>query len=317
MPSAVKAFIREFFHFSAKERTGVLVLSAIIVFFIVLPFFYPFLIKEKQYDKDIFANELAALELKQIDSATVESTGYVRKSYTSTGYPAKSKEYESNPGADPFYFDPNKASAADWKRLGLRDKTIVTIQKYLSKGGKFYKPDDLRKIWGLHPRDADRLIPFARIDKPAPANYSRPATKTYEKPAFVVFDVNTADTAAFIALPGIGSKLAQRIVNFRDKLGGFVSIEQVGETFGLPDSTFQKIKPRLRLGDAFPKTLNVNTATLDELKAHPYLRYAVGNAIVQYRLQHGSFAHVDELKKVMIVTDEVFRKASPYLRVAQ
>jgi DNA uptake protein ComE-like DNA-binding protein len=70
-----------------------------------------------------------------------------------------------------------------------------------------------------------------------------------KKLRFTIFiiDINSADTTSFIALPGIGSKLAARIINFRDKLGGFYSVAQVGETFGLPDSTFQKIKQYLKL----------------------------------------------------------------------
>jgi competence protein ComEA len=73
-------------------------------------------------------------------------------------------------------------------------------------------------------------------------------------------------------LPGIGSKLSQRIIAFRNKLGGFYSVEQVGETYRLPDSTFQKIKPKLILGNNNVKQININAASIDEMKAHPYLR---------------------------------------------
>ena len=118
-----------------------------------------------------------------------------------------------------------------------------------------------------------------------------------------------------IALPGIGSKLAQRIITFRDKLGGFYKIEQVAETFALPDSTFQKIKNRLLLANTALKQININTATLDELKSHPYLRYAIANAIVQYRAQHGNFNSISDLKKMALVTDELFTKAAPYLKI--
>jgi competence ComEA-like helix-hairpin-helix protein len=60
-------------------------------------------------------------------------------------------------------------------------------------------------------------------------------------------DINTADTTTWIALPGIGSKLSQRIVNFREKLGGFYKVEQVGETFGLADSTFKRLNQYWKL----------------------------------------------------------------------
>jgi competence protein ComEA len=107
--------------------------------------------------------------------------------------------------------------------------------------------------------------------------------------------------------------LAARIVNFRDKLGGFYSIEQVGETFGLPDSTFQKIKPLLQLKNSSIRKININTATVDELKAHPYIKYSIANPIVAYRTQHGPFSNIEDIKKVMVVTNEIYNKIAPYL----
>ncbi len=128
-------------------------------------------------------------------------------------------------------------------------------------------------------------------------------------------DINTADTTAFIALPGIGNKLANRIVEFRNKLGGFYKVEQVAETYALPDSTFQKIKSRLTISTIAVQQININTATVDELKSHPYIRYYIANAIVQYRNQHGNFLAADDLKKITLITDSAFNKMLPYLKV--
>ncbi len=130
-----------------------------------------------------------------------------------------------------------------------------------------------------------------------------------------IIEINTSDTSDFISLPGIGSKLAWRIVNFRDKLGGFYSINQIAETYGLPDSTFQKIKPYLKLTEPNVKKININTATVDELKVHPYIRYQLARPIVAYREEHGQFSKPEDLKKIMIVTDDVFLKMAPYLQV--
>ncbi|MBK8521152.1 MAG: helix-hairpin-helix domain-containing protein [Chitinophagaceae bacterium] len=81
----------------------------------------------------------------------------------------------------------------------------------------------------------------------------------------------------------------------------------------MPDSVFQKIKGRLVIGNSSVKKLNINTATVDELKTHPYLRYNIANAVVQYRLQHGSFSTVSDIKKIMMITEEIYNKAAPYL----
>lgn len=109
--------------------------------------------------------------------------------------------------------------------------------------------------------------------------------------------------------------MALRIITFRDKLGGFYTTDQVGETFGLQDSVFQKIKSRLSINIAAVKHFNINTATVDEMKSHPYIRYNIANAIVQYRNQHGNFASVAAIKNIMLVTDDIFNKAAPYLIV--
>jgi competence ComEA-like helix-hairpin-helix protein len=130
---------------------------------------------------------------------------------------------------------------------------------------------------------------------------------------YTVIDINTADTSAFISLPGIGSKLASRIILFRDKLGGFYSIDQIGETYGLPDSTFQKIKQYLKIDNPSLKKIDLNTATVDDLKIHPYIRLSLANPIVAYRNEHGAFSKIEDIKKVMAVTDEIYKKIAPYL----
>ena len=221
-----------------------------------------------------------------------------------------------------FYFDPNSISTSAWRKLGLRDKTIQTIQKYLGKGGHFYEPEDLQKIYGLHKDEYERLAPYVRIEtKISSADEqfvsSKPtkelqAAKTYTG-RYSSIEINTADTSAFISLPGIGSKLALRIVTFREKLGGFYSVDQIGETYGLPDSTFQNIKQYLKLNNPSVKKININSATFDELKTHPYIKFSIANLLVAYRNEHGSFSKLDDIKKVMAITEDIYKKIAPYL----
>ena len=127
-------------------------------------------------------------------------------------------------------------------------------------------------------------------------------------------DINKADTTVFIALPGIGSKLANRIVTYREKLHGFYSVQQVAEVFGLADSAFQKIKPWLIIKDTLITKININTAGTEDLKT-PYISYNLANAIYEYRMQHGSFTSLTDLKKIMLVNDALFNKILPYLTI--
>ncbi|MES2891348.1 MAG: helix-hairpin-helix domain-containing protein [Bacteroidota bacterium] len=309
-----KHLLSAYLDFSKKERRGITILCVVILLLAILPYLFPLFIKPPVVDYKVFEAEIASLEEADADSTErFDSKSYQRND--SKSYKTSFEKAEVvNLSGELFQFDPNTATEAEWSRLGLRTKIIATIIKYRSKGGRFYKPGDLKKIWGLHPDLAQRLVPFVQIGHSNADNVLLPPARKPEKPGLRGVDINLADTTAFIALPGIGSKLSQRIILFRTKLGGFYSVDQVAETFGLPDSTFQKIKPRLQLGVQPVNQLNVNTATLEELKAHPYLRYAVANAIVQYRTQHGSFSTVDDLENVMIFSAPQLSKAAPYLR---
>lgn len=292
----------------------------------MLPFLYPFFNRQKKYDPSQFDKEISKLKIKPADSVTNKkyfNKNFDRDNYANYYEPSE-KNYYTKPKAEVFYFDPNAATADDWKRLGIRDKTAETIQKYLAKGGHFYKPEDITKIWGLHKDDIDRLLPYVRIEnikkeyannKSSFISNNSPDNYREKKPLPQGVDINSSDTAAFITLPGIGNKLAQRIVSFRDKLGGFYSVDQVKETYGLPDSVFQKIRSKLTIANTVIKQININTATIDEMRSHPYLRYTLANAIMQYRTQHGNFSSVADIKKIMIVTEEVFIKVSPYLAI--
>lgn len=316
-----KRFISDYLNFTKKERTGILVLLFLIAFFIILPFLFPFFIHRKPVDDASFKKQMSVLIIKQADS----TNKFSKKNFEEDGYqnyrePAEKNYYPQQIKGGLFNFDPNTLDEAGWQRLGLKDKTISTIQNFVKKGGRFYKPADIGKIWGLHQDEVQRLIPFVQIKNSSTNNYPENKayeTKAYEKPTYApsIIDINTADTSVLIALPGIGNKLSLRILAFRDKLGGFYKVEQIGETFGLPDSTFQKIKPRFSVSNASIHQININAATIDEMKAHPYLRYTIANAIMQYRVQHGNYAAVADIKKIMLVTDDIFNKAAPYLKV--
>ena len=312
-----KHFITDYLSFSKKERTGILVLVFLIGFFIGLPFLYPLFIKPRPTNATIFKKAIASLSIKKADHTKQFSNQNEDEKLIQSYNPSVNNQPVKG---ELFYFDPNTTGIEDWKRLGVRDNTITTIQHFLSKGGRFYKREDIGKIWGLHPNEVKRLIPYIQIQTPQATHFSdkKEFKKKLSVPSIysnMPIDINSADTAAFISLPGIGSKLSQRIINFREKLGGFYAVEQIGETFGLPDSTFQKVKPQLAISNIALLKININTADIEEMKKHPYLRYVISNAIVRYRSQHGNFLAVEDIKKIMTITEDAFNQAAPYLTV--
>jgi competence ComEA-like helix-hairpin-helix protein len=318
-------FAKDYLTFTRKERIGILIVAVIILITYFLP---NILSSANSKPTQVDTTWMAAVKKLEIKDSNFRNENYRKDDEEDTyayQYDRKKSNYASNAiKGELFNFDPNTTSSAEWKQLGMRDRTIQTIQNYLSKGGHFYKPEDLQRIYGLHKEEYERLIPYVKIKSKTSVANERFAsttpkeetsiTKTYTS-KYSAIDINIADTSAFISLPGIGSKLATRIVSFREKLGGFYSIDQVGETYGLPDSTFQKIKQYLKLDNTSVKKININTATVDELKAHPYIKFSIANPIVAYRNEHGAFSKIDEIKRVMLVTDEIYKKISPYLTV--
>jgi len=309
--------VKNYLTFTARERIGLFVMALFGIGFYLFSHYYP--VNKRTIRNDDFQQELAELKIS-IDTSR-GSNDFRRDDNFADLYRPKQYANDAPFRGELFAFDPNTLSADGWKKLGVRDKTVNTIQNFIAKGYKFRKPDDLRKIYGLKPQDADRLIPYVRIagkaDQPVVAfaanNSTYKNTAAPEPSPIKIIDINTADTAAFIALPGIGNKLAARIIKFREKLGGFSSVAQVAETFGLPDSTFQQIKPRLQPNNSVVKKININTADANELKNHPYFKWNIANAIVNYRLQHGNYKSLDDLHKIEIIDDELFNKIAPYL----
>jgi len=299
---------------------AVVLLTCIILAVAILPLLIPE--KEEPIDQlawQQFRKEIAALKSNWPDSLQYgESRLYFRERELS-----RNTTINVTGGGELFYFDPNTLSPEGWKKLGLRDKTIRTIRNFLSKGGKFREEKDIGKIYGLAKPEVERLLPYVRLKrsnftteygrKPG-IRYAKPYTRD-ERPMVSPVEVNTADTAAFIALPGIGSKLASRIVLFREKLGGFHSIDQVAEVYGIPDSTFQLIRSRLVMAAGLPplKMLHINSDDADKLKQHPYVRWNIANAIVQFRHQHGPFKSIEQLQQIDLVSPAILKKLTPYV----
>jgi competence protein ComEA len=336
--------IRGYLTFTRKERYGVLFLFLLISLFFVLPYLF----KPSPGDHDPAADKLMKEDIRKFESRASDSSHeadnhdrYHHEKLVPAGAIQANTEMNTESGL--FYFDPNKIPASDWVRLGLSDRLTQTIRHYIEKGGRFQKAGDLKKLYGLHTADYERLFPYVRIDRsPVKSETSSHYKKktishisSVRKPdsvfhennpyptprfgriakKFVIIDINLADSNDWSRMPGIGDKLTSRIIRFREKLGGFYQIDQIAETFGLPDTTFQKIKPYLRIRSASLKQIDINTATKEILMAHPYIRWQLAQGIIDYRMQHGSFQSVDDLLQLAQIDPSKFEKLKPYLIV--
>ncbi|HEX4958514.1 MAG TPA: helix-hairpin-helix domain-containing protein [Lacibacter sp.] len=326
MPATRNTFLKEYFTFTKKERRAVIILAVLAVLFSILPSIFPFLVK---HEMDFIVDEETEQLLASMRSKETTTNAPEDEKHTADLFQPKSNaytQYGSSTKADLFYFDPNTATQDELKRLGIRDKTVQTILNFRTKGGTFKKPEDFNRIYGLSVREKERLLPFVKIENKAlpttdtptsswKLSHPKTSASSFAEKKSIPIDINKADTAAWKSLKGIGSFYAKKIVGFRDKLGGFYNIQQVAETYGLPDSIFQTIKPFLRINEADIRQINLNTATADDLKAHPYIRGTVANAIINYRNQHGAFNSVEQLLQIGAIDEILFQKIAPYLSI--
>ena len=331
--------IRGYLTFTKKERFGVLFLFILVIILFVLPYFF----KPSVGDPDRAAYEKMKSEIQKFETFAADSSGKKesRDSYQNRkSFAGDSEKTGRGSNAELFYFDPNKIQAADWARLGLTEHLTQTILHYIEKGGRFQRAEDLKKLYGLHNSDYERLFRYVRISKSTeplkfhvrsdiksayPISSVKHTDSFFHKTflrnpdpgrttkEFLVTDINLADSAGWSRLPGIGARLASRIIHFRKKLGGFYEPDQIAETYGLPDSTFQNIKPYLIIHSVSLNQMDLNTATKEILEFHPYIRWQIANAIIRYRQQHGIFQSVDELLRLAQMDSIRFKKLKPYL----
>jgi competence protein ComEA len=131
-----------------------------------------------------------------------------------------------------------------------------------------------------------------------------------EKVVRGLLELNAADSLALLGIFGIGPAYASRILKYREQLGGFVRISQLKEIYGFNTEVYDKLQPQIQVNGQLLKKMNINTATEENLKVHPYVRNRLAKLIISYRQQHGKYASIEDLKKIAIMNDSVFYEAA-------
>jgi DNA uptake protein ComE-like DNA-binding protein len=129
----------------------------------------------------------------------------------------------------------------------------------------------------------------------------------------ILFEINSADTVKFKKLKGIGPVLAGRIVKYRNLLGGFYSVMQIREVYGISDSLFMSISGMMFADTAGIRKININTANLDELSRHPYIGRYYAAGIIKYRDFAGKISGIDELIHNNLLPEGIPGKIVNYL----
>lgn len=297
----MRIWLNKYFGFSKGEFNGLLFLALIILILKAIPIIYGYTRPIEKDDPDLLA---------QIQKITVADEKYADniRDHIENDYPKKTVKL--------FNFDPNTLDASGWQALGLSPKQANAIINYTGKGGKFYKPEDLQKMYTISPEVYNRILPYVKIadqDLNTSKKYMPFEKKEYVKKAAVIVDINQADSAQLDEIKGIGGAFASRIIKYRERLGGFYKKEQLMEVYGLDSVKYAGIKDQISISNVPLKTININTAVFNDLKRNPYLSYKQINAIINYRKQHGNYKDITDLKKVAILNQQVIDKITPYI----
>ncbi len=255
-----------------------------------------------------------------------------------------STKSEPEKKAELFRFDPNAIDRADWLRLGLSERQVQGIERWQAKGGRFRVKADLGRMYSLKPDQVDRLLPYVDLPDSLPKRDRAMERRADDAPHEEVHahwngeeevaasaskekgrssamrrqaEVNSADTTELVALPGIGPAFARGIVKYRERLGGYHSLDQLAEVYVLQDKpdAIARMRELLVVDTLLIRRIPLNTCTVEELAAHPYIRWKLAKPIIAYRQQHGPFREVAGIRAIPLIDEGLYRKLAPYLSV--
>lgn len=209
---------------------------------------------------------------------------------------------------NPFLFDPNNATDSEFLRLGFSEKQVAAIRRYHEKVGHFKDKADFFRIRVIHDDQKQRLADWIIIGNTSEAT---PEEKSTSKAALTV-ELNTADTILLKQMPGIGSVFAKRIVKYRDLLGGFYSVGQLNEVYGLSENVLKQLAGKVTVDASKIRKIDLNFADPNELSRHPYLQKNLAKKIVKFRSRFGNIKNMTVLRDSMILNIDEYNRIKPY-----
>ena len=264
------------FVISKRSKRGLLVLILASLVLIFFPRVYMFFQKE----------EALVINSEQIAEFERTHKKFEKRNYSN--YYSKKKKYK----APDSKFNPNSYTLSDWIKLGLSEKQSVVILKFTARG--IYTEEDLKRIFVI----PDILFELIRDSVVYPQRFQNtPNQESFQKQVKQItqINLNTADTTEFMKIYGIGAFYAKQIIRYREKLGGYFTKEQLLEVWKMTPEAYDKIKDHIFINEKDVKRIDINSVTIEELKAHPYLNWNKANSIIKMRIQRNGFKNIELL----------------------
>lgn len=318
--------LNEYFQFSKSERNGIIVLLIILFIVIIAPSLYKQFTSPSNTNYSDFNNEIIKFIKGQELLEEKKKQQYANKQYFSKKKHSSTESFDYNDidgssakrKIQPFFFNPNNLPREKWLKMGFSEKQVNVIENYVSKGGKFYDKKDVKKIYSISDDEYKIIEPYIVIPEEKQDYTDTTYDKSFnDKKSYkdLIIDINSADTLSFRKLKGIGKVYSNRIVKYRELLGGFARKEQIMDVWGIEKELYDQIKSKLKVGEKQLKKININTCTIDELKQHPYIDYYVARSIVKYRQSHGKYKKTSDIMKSALVHETLYNKLKPYLSI--
>lgn len=291
-----------------NEQFGMSLFFTLLVIFIILPWICR--IPSQLLDVQQYPDIQTATNLNELnDSLDKETTNKYSGEKAGRN---KQRSIQSLP-SELFMFDPNQLNQAEAMQLGMTHHAFNSLQKYLETGAKITSKGQFRRIYGIDKQLYDRLENYIYIRTNSKSISASSSTKSKSNRMRQI-DLNSAVVQDLLPLPSIGERLASRIIKYRDLLGGFASVNQLKEVYGLQDSVIQKLIPRVYLENEL-KPLKLNEANAELLSRHPYIGKFKARIILEYKKQHGNFNSLNDLLKIPALDSLWFEKIEPYLSI--
>jgi len=299
----IKSFLFNFFHFNKQERNGILVLCILIFVLGAFRLLIPLVNSTEQ-----------TVQFITIQPSAIDTLA--EKANKSTSELINTTLQQTQKSNQLFVFNPNTISQSDAVKLGFTQKLSTTLVKFREKGGKFYKPEDLKKLYGLSNALYENLEPYILIPNQQ-KEYKTDSVHTkpiFEKKKYTktLVELNSADSLSIVYLKGIGPGFTKRIMKYRTMLGGFHSVNQLKEVYGMTDSTYAVLSSQITIDASSISKIPINAIDFNSLRKHPYFNFQSAQAIINYRFKHGKLSEAN-IKELGVFSDEKLRLILPYL----
>ena len=305
----IRAF-RRFLTLSKSEQRGIIALVILILMVTAGYFVLPFFFKTDRQDFEAFAQEIDNFRREQ--QKTQDSLRIIHLQNT-----GEMDREMARQKIKPFPFDPNKLPVEAWQALGLSERQIKSIKNYEAKGGHFRRKEVLKKMHAISEIEYELLEPYIRIKSRFVAGEENLPGEKNSGSSFSVIEINRADSAQLVKRLKLAPWLAARVIKYRNLLGGFYQKNQLREVYGFDSVAVAKRSRFIRVDASLIKQLDLNHSTFKQLLRHPYISYQLTQYIVNTRKAKGKFTSIEALRESPLVSESLFLKLKPYLRVSE